>query len=127
MIDPPHIGDLHVLQLEVFVGRKQRNLEESHHEQLDGGRASQQSAHRDEHGGDGNVRPNHRLQAQVNVAIFQLKHSPHDHRELDEHGAQEKIKARRTVRVLLQEGHEEPKTNKDHHVDVLKVWKSGGE
>lgn len=57
------------------------------------------------------------------MSILQFEDSPHYHGPLHEESAEQEVKSCRTVRVLLEESHEEAEAHEDHHVDVLKIWR----
>ena len=46
--------------------------------------------------------------------------------DLDGEGGADHVEGDRGESVLLEESHQETKTNEDHHVDVLEHWGRGG-
>lgn len=55
-----------------------------------------------------------------NLAMLHVPEALHEETPLEAEGRQEQVDADTTEPVFLQERHEEPKADEDHHVDVLK-------
>jgi hypothetical protein len=70
------------------------------------------------------MRTHQRFQADPDFSVFHREESSAEDGPLDHQGGQEQVESYRTVTIPLQEGHQEAETDEDHHVDVLKHWKT---
>lgn len=51
----------------------------------------------------------------------------HEKSPLQTKGGDQEVEAHSTEAVAFQEGHEESKSNKDHHVDILETCQEGND
>ena len=61
----------------------------------------------------------------MDLAVLGFAHveeAGHEGGPLEDERRDEEVDPNRSKPVPLQEGHEEPETNKDHHVDILEHW-----
>lgn len=58
-----------------------------------------------------------------NLAMIHVPDSLHEEAPLQTEGSQEQVDSHAAEPIFLEERHQEPKTDEDHDVDVLKHWR----
>lgn len=63
----------------------------------------------------------------LSISVVQgVEPALHQQRPLEAEGCDEEVVTNRAEAVALKERHQEAKSNKDHHMDILETWDRGG-